>query len=245
MLSVDLNCDLGEGGPDELLMPLVTSVNIACGGHTGDESSMRRSVALAQPFGINLGAHPSFEDRTHFGRAEMHIPSAELTRSVVHQIRALRGIAVEMGMTLRHVKPHGALYNVAARDGVVAGAIVDAILEVDPELCVLTLPIGRLAERAQDCGLRVIAECFADRTYLADGTLTPRNQPHAFLDREVDAADQALWIVRDGCVRTRDGERIPMRGQTLCVHGDGHAAVATLRMIRHALATAGIAIRGF
>lgn len=244
-MQIDLNCDLGEGGDDAALMPLITSANVACGGHAGDERTMRRAVELALDANVNIGAHLSYEDRVSFGRSEVHVPTHELRHSLVRQIRMLRQMAQSAGATLRHVKPHGALYNVAVRDAGVAGAIVDAVIEVDPSLGVVTLPHGALVERAADVGIEILPEGFADRTYQADGTLTPRNLPGATHTREIDAADQVLWIVRDGCVRALDGSWIPMRVKTVCVHGDGTRALPILRMVRDTLRAAGIGVRAF
>ncbi len=245
MKQIDINCDLGEGGDDSVLMPLITSANIACGGHAGDIHTMRRAVDLAIEFGVNVGAHPSYEDRANFGRAALHVPAEALRASVASQIRSLQQITAHAGVRLRHVKPHGALYNVAARDPVVAGSILDAMHDVDPDLALVTMPCGILNDLATAKGIEVIAEAFADRTYQSDGSLTPRSDPRAMQAHEIDAADQVLWIVRDGCVRTVDGEWIAMKARTICVHGDGAAALPTLRMLRSAIAAAGIAVAPF
>lgn len=245
MQSIDLNCDLGEGGDDSLLMPLVSSANIACGGHAGDEPTMRRAVELALTAGANIGAHPSYEDRANFGRIELHVPTSDLRHSLVRQIRHLQSITNSAGARLRHVKPHGALYNVAVRNPSVARAVVDAVCEVDESLAIVTLPHGHLFEVATAMDVELIAEGFADRTYQRDGTLTPRTDAAALHAREIDAADQVLWMVRDGAVRTVDAAWIPMRVQTLCVHGDGPHAVSFLRAVRSALSAAAVPIRPF
>jgi UPF0271 protein len=245
MSHIDINCDLGEGADDAALMALVTSANIACGGHAGDESTMRRAVQLALEAGANIGAHPSYEDRANFGRAELHLPAGQLRHSLVKQIESLKRIAESAGGSLRHVKPHGALYNVALRNPAVASAILDAVWEVDSRLAIVTMPHGCLFEQAAEMSVTPIAEGFADRSYQSDGTLTPRSEPHALLTREMDAADQVLWMVRDGAVRSVDGAWMAMSVQTICVHGDGRSAVPMLRLVRDALAAAGIAAKPF
>lgn len=245
MKQIDLNCDLGEGGDDAALIPLVSSINIACGGHAGDEMSMRRAVELAVASNVNIGAHPSYDDRDNFGRVERNVPTDELRKSLEGQIRSLKVICDARGERMCHVKPHGALYNVAVRNPTVARTILDAVAEMDETLRVITLPHGCLWEIAEERGMNRIAEGFADRTYQPDGTLTPRSDPHALHVREMDAADQVLWMVRDGVVRCLDGTWIPMPVQTVCVHGDGRSAVATLRLLRSALAAAGIHVSAF
>lgn len=244
-MQIDINCDLGEGADDAAFMPLITSANIACGGHAGDERTMRHAVQLAIASEVSIGAHPGYEDRVNFGRTEMHVPSDLLRHSIASQIRALQDIVRREGGRLRHVKPHGALYNVAVRDPSIAGAIVDAVGEVDGALAIVTLPHGALVERAEAVGIEVIPEAFADRSYRRDGTLTPRSDPGALLAREIDAADQVLWIARDGCVRAAEGEWIALRARTICVHGDGPRALAMLRTVREALRSAGIGLRAF
>ncbi len=245
MKPMDINCDLGEGFDDAALMPLITSANIACGGHAGDDASMRRAVRLAIQQGVNIGAHPSYEDRVNFGRVKLIVPLETLRQSVADQIGRLLDIVAAEGGTLRHVKPHGALYNVAIQNPDIAAAIMDGVWRVDPSLLVVTMPFGDLYHRAHALCNPVVAECFADRTYQSDGTLTPRTDPRALHLREIDAVDQILWLVRDGCVRTVDGEWIPMQSQTICVHGDGNKAISMLRMIRSALTAARIEIRPF
>ena len=245
MKRIDINCDLGEGFDDAALMPLITSANIACGGHAGDETSMRRAVRLAIQHGVNIGAHPSYEDRLNFGRVKLTVPLESLRQSVADQIGQLRDIVNAEGGTLRHVKPHGALYNEAIQNPDIAAAIMDGVWRVDPSLTVVTMPNSELYYQAHALCNPIVAECFADRTYQRDGTLTPRTDPRALHTREIDAVDQILWIVRDGCVRSVDGNWIPLEAQTVCVHGDGTQAVATLRMVRSALTAAGIEIRPF
>ena len=175
---VDLNADVGEGcGQDAALMPLISSANIACGGHAGDDDSMREAVALALEHGVAIGAHPSFPDREHFGRQEMQLGARDLHECIVAQIESLASIAQTQGTRLRHVKPHGALYNMAARDEELAETVVTAIRSVDPSLMLFGLAGSALLTVATRLGLRAISETFADRAYRPDGSLQPRNEP--------------------------------------------------------------------
>jgi UPF0271 protein len=238
---IDLNCDLGEGaGHDAELMPLITSANIACGAHAGDIATMRTTVALAQKHGVAIGAHPGFADREHFGRRELPIGAAEVRALVALQIESLREIA-----PVRHVKPHGALYNLAARDAGVAGAIVAAIRSIDPNLILFAPAASELARAGTAAGLRVAHEVFADRTYQGDGTLTPRSRPNALIEREGEVLAQALLMLRERRVRTVGGLEIPILADTLCLHGDGANAVAFARRLNRELRENGIELRAF
>lgn len=246
MRSIDLNCDLGEGsGCDEQLMPLITSANIACGGHAGDEQTMRHSVQLAKAHGVNIGAHPGFPDRAHFGRREMSLPPDELRRIISDQIHLLRDIAASEGTILRHVKPHGALYNTAARDSVIARAIVNAVADVDPSLSLVGLANSRMIDVAEELNLKVIPEFFADRTYQPDGTLTPRSRADAVISDPDSALVQVLRMIRDNQVAATNGRIIAVKGDTVCVHGDGQSALRMLSHLRSGLESAGVIIRGF
>jgi UPF0271 protein len=238
---IDLNCDLGEGaGHDAGLMPLVTSANIACGGHAGDEATMRATVAFAQKHGVAVGAHPSFTDREHFGRRELVMSAEEIWAMVMIQIMALRAIA-----PLRHVKPHGALYNLAACDATVAGVVADAVLAVDKELVLFALAGSELMKAGRARGLRVAEEVFADRTYQADGSLTPRSRPEAMIQDEGIMTAQALRMIHEGKVRATDGTEISIKADTICLHGDGPNAVAFARRLNVELKKAGIEIKAF
>ncbi|HSY53357.1 MAG TPA: 5-oxoprolinase subunit PxpA [Opitutaceae bacterium] len=241
MNTIDLNCDLGEGaGHDAELMPLITSANIACGGHAGDEATMRATVALAQKHGVAIGAHPSFVDRENFGRRELALSSEEIWALVMKQILVLRTLA-----PLRHVKPHGGLYNLAARDAIVAGAIADAVQAVDKDLILFVLAGSELVKAGRARGLRVAEEVFADRTYQADGSLTPRSQPNALIQDEDTAAAQVLRLIREGKVRATDGSDVSIETGTVCLHGDGPQAVAVAQRLNVELRKAGIEIRAF
>jgi UPF0271 protein len=246
-MTVDLNCDLGEeSGHDAELMPWITSANIACGAHAGDATTMRRTVALAQEFGVAIGAHPGFADREHFGRRELPVTAAAAAELVRDQVGRLREIAAREGATVTHVKLHGALYNQAARDPAVATAILEAIAAIDAGLAVVVLA-GSTMERLgrESARTRVVAEVFADRTYRADGSLTPRTLPGAVIDDEAVAVAQVLRIVREGVVRARDGCDVALRAETICLHGDGGRAVEFARRLRNELAAAGVAVRAF
>jgi UPF0271 protein len=239
MWRVDLNCDLGEGaGHDTELMPLITSANIACGAHAGDEATMGEMVVLAQKHGVALGAHPGFADRANFGRRELPVTPDEVHELVLNQVRKLQ----KMG-PVRHVKPHGALYNMAARDLALARAVVDAIYEADPRLILFGLAGSHLIAVAEACGLPVVSEVFADRTYQEDGSLTPRSQPNALITDENAAVAQVLRMVREGRVRATDGNDVAIKADTVCLHGDGAHPVEFARRLRQALTAAGIEIK--
>ena len=232
MRLIDLNCDLGEGvGQDTVLMPLITSVNIACGAHAGDEASMRATIALAQKQGVAIGAHPGFADRVNFGRREIALSLNEIYSLVLTQTQLLQILAAQNGATVRHVKPHGALYNLAARDGAVAQAVAAAVCTADPRLILVGLARSHLITAGQAAGLRVAQEVFADRTYQADGTLTPRNVPGALHLVTCDAVAQVRQMVSVGTVTAVDGTIVPITADTICLHGDGpHAAEFALQL---------------
>ena len=231
MTSIDLNADLGEGcGDDEALLGIVTSANIASGGHAGDTASMAATVRAAIAHGVAIGAHPSYPDRAGFGRVQIERTPDEIFDDVLEQTRALANIAEAQGARLHHVKAHGALYNVAARDRAVADAISRAVVAFDPQLAVVGLAGGAQLLSARAHGLRAIAEVFADRGYRSDGSLIPRGQPGALIDDVDTAVTQALELTRAGA------------GQTICIHGDGPHALAFACAIRLALEGAGIEI---
>ena len=239
MWRVDLNCDLGEGaGHDTELMPLITSANIACGAHAGDEATMRATLALAQRHGVAVGAHPGFADRENFGRRELPVGPDAVHELVLSQVRRLQRLG-----PVRHVKPHGALYNMAARDLSLARAVVDAVYEADPRLILFGLAGSHLIAVAEACGLPVVSEVFADRTYQADGSLTPRSQPNAIVTDENAAVAQVLRMVREGKVRATDGTDVAIKADTLCLHGDGAHPMEFARKLRQELAAAGVEIK--
>ena len=241
MPRIDLNCDLGEGaGHDAELMPLITSANIACGAHAGDEATMRATVELAKKHGVAIGAHPGFADRENFGRRELSLPAEALHALVTAQIAALARLS-----PLHHVKLHGALYNLAARDGAVAAAVAGAVHDADAGLLLFALARSELVRAGRERGLRVVEEAFADRTYQRDGMLTPRSQPNALIPDEAAAVAQVLRMVREGVVRATDGTDVPVTADTICLHGDGPHAVAFARRLNQELRKAGIELKAF
>lgn len=241
MFRVDLNCDMGEAaGHDAELMPLITSANIACGAHAGNISTMSESCARAEEHGVSIGAHPSLDDRKNFGRRELPISQAAAASIVTRQLRALSAYA-----KVRHVKPHGALYTMAARDPALAQAIAVAVREFDASLILFGLAGSELTRAGVAAGLTVAHEVFADRTYQRDGSLTPRSQPDALVADAQQAAVQAVRMVRAGSVRTTDGTEIAVRADTICVHGDGPHAVEFVRALRLAFARTDIQVARF
>ena len=243
-MRIDLNCDLGEGtGTDAELMPLISSANIACGGHAGDVGTMKAAVELAHRHGVSIGAHPGFADREGFGRREQAVDVRAVRALVIDQIRALQTIAEACGSRLTHVKPHGALYNMAARDALLARGVAEAVRDCDSALVLVGLADSHLIAESRTCGLAAAAEGFADRRYMPDGSLVPRSQSGAILDNEADVEAQALGLARDGRVVCADGTSRAIRADTLGVHGDGPRAVQSLRAIRAAFAKAGISVR--
>lgn len=232
MRCIDLNADLGEGGAeDEALLTLVSSANIACGGHAGDETTMRRAIELAMASGVTIGAHPSYEDRAHFGRRALVLPLDVVTDLVARQVGKIAAIAADMGAELHHVKAHGSLYNQADRDAPLADAVVRGILAISPDLMLYAPPAGALAAAARAVGLTMCAEGFADRRYLENGSLMPRAEPGAVISNVEEAVAQAVEIIANGVV------------ETICVHGDGPTAVGILRALRGRLEDSAITIR--
>lgn len=248
--SVDLNCDMGESygvyrlGRDEELLPHVTSANIACGFHAGDPSVMRRSVELCLERGVAIGAHPGLPDLIGFGRREMRISPQEAYDLVLYQTGALNAFARAAGGSLHHVKPHGALYNMAASDRRLADAIAEAVARMeDGSLILYGLSGSKLIAAGKRFGLRTASEAFADRTYRPDGTLTPRSEPNAVIRDEDEAVRQVLRMVRDGQALAADGSVVPLAVDTVCLHGDGEHAAAFARRLRAELAAAGIGVK--
>lgn len=241
--TIDLNCDLGEGsGHDAELMPLITSANIACGAHAGDAATMRATVKLAKKHGVAVGSHPSFADRENFGRRELSLTAEELHKLVRGQIAALQEIA---DGAVRHVKPHGALYNLAARDAAVARVVAQAVKDAEPGLLLFALAGSELVRAGRAAGLRVAEEVFADRTYQPDGSLTPRTRADALITDEAAAVAQVLRMVREGLVRATDGTDVAIKADTVCLHGDGAHAVAFAQRLNRELRAAGIGLRRF
>ena len=248
-MQIDINCDMGESfgawriGADEQVMPNITSANVACGAHAGDPGVLRRTIRLAREAGVSVGAHPGFADLQGFGRREMQLDPSEIEDSVLAQIGALAAIARAQGMPLRHVKAHGALYNMAARDRRLADAIARAIASFDRSLVMFGLPASPMIDAGKAAGLRVAAEGFADRAYEPDGSLTPRSRAGAVIHDADAVVSRAVRMVRDGVVLTPQGQEIALRVDTICVHGDTPDAHELTRRIRAGLEAAGIDVR--
>lgn len=247
---IDLNADVGESwgafrvGDDAALLPLVSSANLACGFHGGDPLTLRRTLDLCARHGVAAGAHPSFADLRGFGRRELPVEPEELEADLLYQVAALQGLARAHGLTLRHVKPHGALYNQAARDERVARCVARAVAQLDRGLVLVGLAGSSAMRAAAEAErLRLAGEAFADRGYAPDGTLLPRGTSGALLSDPAAVAAQAVSIARDGCVRASDGSRLEVAAETLCLHGDSPGAPALAAAVRAALLAAGVSIQ--
>lgn len=236
MYKIDLNCDMGEGLPnDAQLMPWVSSANIACGYHAGDEDTMRRTTELAMINGVSVGAHPGFADKPNFGRTELQLHLNEIYDLVTEQVYLLQTIAVSAGTRVKHVKPHGALYNMSARNPLLAQTIAQAVKDIDPELRLFGLSGSCSIEEAEKQGLGTASEVFADRTYLDDGSLTPRSLPNALIVSEEASLQQVLQMIQEQCVTSISGKKVPINAETVCIHGDGKNAVAFIKQIYQTL----------
>ncbi len=248
-LVVDLNCDMGESfgawrmGCDEKLMDYVSSVNIACGFHAGDPSVIRKTVELAIRKNVAIGAHPSFPDLQGFGRREMKMSEQEIFDIVLYQVSALKGICEAFGGELHHVKPHGALYNQAAKNPSVARAIAEAVKAIDSSLVFYGLSGSHLVAEASKIGLRTASEVFADRTYQPDGTLTPRHFQNALIKNTAEAIKQVLQIVKTQTVTATNGEVISLTAETVCIHGDSENALEFAIAINSELQKNGIQVQ--
>ena len=240
--TIDLNGDVGEGFDDGPFIELLSSVNVACGAHAGDEATIERTIRLAQVAGAAVGAHPGYPDREGFGRRDLPMSPAEVEASVIDQVRALERAARRCGTELRHVKAHGALYNRAAADPSLAAAIVRAVAAVSDRLAVVGPPGSALLEEATTQGLRGLGEAFADRAYEPDGSLRSRRLEGAVLANPESVASRAVSIARDGRVTAFDGTVLTMAADTICLHGDTPGAVDNARAVRAALEAAGIAV---
>jgi 5-oxoprolinase (ATP-hydrolysing) subunit A len=241
---IDFNCDLGEGiGDDAALMPHISSASIACGWHAGDATSMQQTVALCVAHGVAIGAHPSLPDREGFGRRELPITPAQVHALTLYQIGALAAFAHAAGTRLHHVKPHGALYNLAARDRAIADAIATAIRDFDRGLVLYGLAQGALTAAGEALGLRVAHEAFAERRYEPNGSLTPRSEPDAVIGDVDLAAQQVAQMLRARSVTARNGVSVPIRADTICLHGDRPDAAAFAAALRRAIEGAGFSVR--
>ena len=242
-MKIDLNADLGEGcASDSALLQLVSSANIACGFHAGDAVLMQQCVREALKNGVAIGAHPSFPDRENFGRTAMTLPAETVYAQTLYQIGALAAMARAEGGVMRHVKPHGMLYNQAAKDPQLADAIAKAVHACDPALVLVGLAGSELIRAGERYGLVTRQEVFADRGYLADGSLVPRSQPGALIEDEEQSLAQTLGMVETGRVKSLTGEWASVVAQTVCIHGDGEHALAFARRLRAAFEARGITI---
>jgi UPF0271 protein len=227
---------MGEGiGNDEAIMPFITSANISCGFHAGNGDIIRRTIFLAMKYNVRIGAHPSFRDRENFGRNEMHLGHDKLYAIVLEQLIKMDLIAKERGTALHHVKPHGALYNMAARDAETAGTIAQVIADFNEALVLYGLSNSCLINEAKALGLKTANEVFADRTYQDDGSLTPRSQPNALIENDEHCLQQVLQMTRQGTITTTSGKIIPIIADTICIHGDGKHALSFAKKIHEAL----------
>jgi len=229
---IQLNADVGEGcANDAAIIPLVDAVNIACGGHAGDRDSIAQTIAIAKQHGVSIGAHPSFPDRAGFGRNEMHLSAAALRQTIGQQLSLIESIARSMNYPLTHIKPHGALYNMAARDRALAEQLITICKDFNAELIIVGLTNGKLIEVANAQRLKVMREGFADRRYLANGQLAPRDRSDALIEHTDDALQQVTQILDLQSVTSIDNQVIPLPCDTLCLHGDGSTAMTLARSI--------------
>lgn len=251
MASIDLNADLGEADhPDSLIadramMPVITSCNIACGGHIGNDDTMRATLVLAKTNNVIAGAHPAYPDRANFGRTSIAMPIADLLYSLRSQITALNVLALENGVTLRHIKPHGALYNDIAASPVLAEAIAACFAQYFPDMRLVGLAGGAQEKAASHAGLKHIAEAFADRRYLENGHLQPRSEPGSVIEAAAEQTEQAVGIIKDYRAIAANGAPVTIHAKTLCMHGDTPGAAENAAKLRNALAARGIEVKGW
>ncbi len=249
-LRIDINCDLGESyghfrvSQDAEIMPHITSANVACGFHAGDPVTMARTVELAKRFGVAVGAHPGFPDLVGFGRREMKLKHEETKNDVMYQIGALQAFAQTSHIRLQHVKPHGALYNMVARDAKLSETVLEAVKCVDPKLAIFAPPKSIMANVASKMGFRVAFEAFADRAYNADGTLVSRNMPKAVIENPKVVVKRVVTMVKEGTVRSNDGEPVDLgEVHTICIHGDTSNATQLAKALKSKLLAAGIDVK--
>jgi len=248
MSSIDINCDMGESfgsyrlGRDEEVLDYITSANIACGFHAGDPGTMRKTVLLALQKNVGIGAHPGFQDLIGFGRREIKVSPIEAYELVVYQIGALAAFVHAEGGKLQHVKPHGALFNMAAKNAELAAAIAEAVYKVNPELILFGLSGSELVKAGKQLGLRTANEVFSDRTYQHDGSLTPRPEALSLIKDQETAISQVVSIVKEGKVTSIQGTDVHLKANTICIHGDGETALEFAKNMMHTLTVQGIRI---
>ncbi|WP_430790907.1 5-oxoprolinase subunit PxpA [Virgibacillus flavescens] len=242
-ISIDINCDMGEGlSTDESVMPYITSANVACGAHAGDYNTMDATVKLAKKYGVAVGAHPGYPDREGFGRRELDLSPTEIYRLVVYQIGGLAALCRVNGLEMKHVKPHGALYNLAAKDEEVAESIVKAVYDVNPGLILFGLSGGLLISTGRQMGLQTASEVFADRTYQSNGSLTPRTESAALIVNTDQAVKQVKTLLEEGYIEAVNGRRVMTEANTVCIHGDSKGAEEFARKLSEGLNEAGVDI---
>ncbi|HQW42871.1 MAG: 5-oxoprolinase subunit PxpA [Chitinophagaceae bacterium] len=235
-MSTIINCDMGEGvGNDELIMPFIHSANIACGYHAGDAATMQQTVELCLKYKVAIGAHPSFFDRENFGRTEMKLEQEEIYDLISQQLFILNETVAGFDTKLLHVKPHGALYNMSAKDSLLAKTIARAVKDFDASLIVVGLSGSYSVSEAKALGLKTANEVFADRSYQDDGSLTPRSQSNAIIDDTEKVVQQVVQMINEGTVTTISGKKIPIVAETICIHGDGKQAVDFAKAIHNAI----------
>jgi len=244
MQTIDLNCDMGEGMPyDSALMPYISSASIACGYHAGDEATMKKTVELALKHNVAIGAHPGFADKKNFGRKNMFLKKEQYRALIIEQLSLFKNIADAFGTKLHHVKPHGALYNMAATDKMFAAIIAKAVKEFDDRLILYGLSGSYLIEEAKAIHLKTASEVFADRTYRDDGKLTPRNHRNALIKTEWDAIRQVMQMIKERTVTSVNRKTFPIIAETICIHGDGDHPVEFAKLIHQTLSANKIVIK--
>ena len=245
---IDINCDMGESfgayriGKDEEILDYITSANIACGFHAGDPATMRKTVQLALQKDVGIGAHPGFQDLIGFGRREMNVTPMEAYELVIYQIGALNAFVQAEGGKMQHVKPHGALFNMAAKNARLAEAVAEAVYKVNPELILFGLSGSELINAGKNIGLRTADEVFSDRTYQCDGTLTPREKENALIKDPLTAINQIISIIKEGKVKSVHGTDVSLKANTVCIHGDSESALAFAESLNKSLSSHGIKI---
>jgi UPF0271 protein len=248
---MDINADIGElpsalaGGSEERLIRLVSSANIACGGHAGDAASMRAVIKLCLSSRVRIGAHPGYPDKPGFGRRKLDLPPSQLESSLREQVGGLVDVATSLGTKLCHVKPHGALYNEAAVNADLARSFARAVAAIDKSLVLVGLAGSAMLKVWKAAGFRVVGEAFADRRYEADGSLRPRRFANALITDPAEAGEQALRIARDGVVVAVDGRRVDVDAETICIHGDTENAIAIAMEVRNRLLAVGVGVSPF
>lgn len=244
MRSIDVNCDMGEGMPnDAALMPFISSANIACGYHAGNHDTMRKTIDLCLKHNVAIGAHPGFDDKKNFGRTAVQLPASSLYNLVTKQLHELSNICKESGAELHHVKPHGAMYNMAAKDPLMSNTLAKAVFDFNPKLIYFGLSGSCMLSEARNVGLRTAHEVFADRTYQPDGSLTPRSNAQALIQNESEMLNQVLLMIRQKKIETIDKSVLAIQADTICIHGDGEHALQFARAIHSRLKNEGINIQ--